>query len=104
MGKTMEKIHREVMLRHIEEREVMLNNQHGLTKGKFSLIKLVAFYDGIIAPVDERRATDVICLDFTKSFIRLFTKSPSTSFSTVWKYTDLTGELFSGQGTGFQVL
>lgn len=47
MGKIMEQIHGQVMLRRIEEREVMLNNHHGLTKGKSSLIKLMAFYDGI---------------------------------------------------------
>jgi len=33
----------------MEEREVILDNQHRFTRGKFSLTHVVAFYDGILS-------------------------------------------------------
>jgi len=32
------------------------------------LAKLIAFYNGITGCVGERRAVDVVCLDFSKAF------------------------------------
>lgn len=57
----MEQILLEVILEHVNGREVIRDSQHGFTKGKLCLTKIVASYNGVT------RAMDVICLSFCRA-------------------------------------
>jgi len=64
----MEQLILELIIKQVEEKQAIRSSQHGFTKGKSCLSNLIAFYDGIIGWVDEGRAVDVVCLDFSKAF------------------------------------
>jgi len=71
----MEQLILEVIIKQVEEKNVIRSSQRGFTKGKSCLTNLIAFYDDMTDWVDEGRAMDVVCLDFSKAFER----SPITS-------------------------
>jgi len=66
--KVVEQLILEVIIKQVEEKRDIRSSQHGFTKRKSCLTNLIAFYDGMTGWVDEERVTDVVYLDFSKTF------------------------------------
>ncbi|PKU41028.1 rna-directed dna polymerase from mobile element jockey- hypothetical protein [Limosa lapponica baueri] len=56
----------ETLLRHMVNKEVIGDSQHGFTKNESCLTNLVVFYDGVTPLVG--RISDIICPDLCKAF------------------------------------
>ncbi|CAM5165392.1 unnamed protein product [Natator depressus] len=69
----MEQVLKESILKHLEERKVIRNSQHGFTKGKSCLTNLIAFYDEITGSVDGGKQWTCCSLTLAK----LLTRSPT---------------------------
>jgi len=68
LGKMMEQLTLEVIIKQVEEKKIIRSNQHGFIKENSHLTKMIAFYDGMAGWVDDRRAVDVVHLDLSKAF------------------------------------
>ncbi|KAK4824299.1 LOW QUALITY PROTEIN: hypothetical protein QYF61_013044 [Mycteria americana] len=67
-GKVMEQIILSAITRHVQDNQVIRPSQHGFMKGRSCLTNLIFFYDKVTCLVDEGKAVDVVCLDFSKAF------------------------------------
>ena len=66
--KAMEQEIMETISRHMKNKEVVECSRHGFTKGKSGLTNLTAFHSKMTGLLNERKAVDVVCLDFSKAF------------------------------------
>jgi len=53
---------------HVKDNQGIRLSQHGFMKGRSCLTNLISFYDQVTRLVDEKKAGDVIYLDFHKPF------------------------------------
>ena len=64
-GKAMEQLILEAISKHVENKKVVRSTQHRFSKGKSCLTSLIALCDGTTDCTDEKRAVDVVYLDFS---------------------------------------
>ncbi|KAK4811384.1 LOW QUALITY PROTEIN: hypothetical protein QYF61_000568 [Mycteria americana] len=67
-GKVMEQIILSAVTRHVQDNQVMGPSQHGFRKGRSCLTNPISFCDKATRLMDEGKAVDVVCLDFSKAF------------------------------------
>ncbi|PKU47176.1 rna-directed dna polymerase from mobile element jockey-like [Limosa lapponica baueri] len=63
-GKTMEQIILSAITSHIMDNWGIRPSQHGFMKGRSCLTNLISFYDKMTRLLDERKAVDIVYLDF----------------------------------------
>jgi len=64
-GKIKERFILSALDRHVKDNQGIRPSQRGFMKGRSCLTKLISFYDKATHVVDEGKAVDVICLDFS---------------------------------------
>ncbi|PKU46081.1 rna-directed dna polymerase from mobile element jockey-like [Limosa lapponica baueri] len=67
-GKIMEQIILSAIMQHMKDAQVIRPSQHGFMKGRSCLTNLISCYDKVTHLVDERKAVDIVYLDFNKAF------------------------------------
>ena len=64
----MEQLILSVLTGHVKETQGIRPSQHAFMKGSSCLTNLIPFCDQVTHLVDEGKAVDVVCLDFSKAF------------------------------------
>ena len=68
IGKTMERIVKEEVMRHVESNGHISDAQHGFRAGRSPQTNLIEFMNETTKWLDEGKAFDIIYLDFSKAF------------------------------------
>ncbi|CAM4676294.1 unnamed protein product [Lepidochelys kempii] len=68
LGKLVETIVKNKIVRHIEEHKLLRTSQHGFCKGRSCLTDLLEFFEGVNKYVDKGDPVDIVYLDFQKAF------------------------------------
>ena len=63
-----EKVVRNSIVHHLEEKNLFNENQHGFRKGRSCLSELLAHYDEILTSLENNNCVDTVYLDFAKAF------------------------------------
>jgi len=67
-GKVMERFILSALTGHVKDNQGIRPSQHGFLKSRSCLTNLISFCNKVTRLVDDRRAVDVIYLDFSKAF------------------------------------
>ncbi|GAB0183367.1 mitochondrial enolase superfamily member 1 [Grus japonensis] len=67
-GKVIDQIILHDIMQHVQDNQVIRTSQHGFMKGRSCLTNLISFYDRVTYLVNDRKAVDVVYLDFSKAF------------------------------------
>jgi len=70
-GKVLERFIPSALTGQAKDNQGIRPSQHGFMKGRSCLINLISFYDQVSLLVDERKAVDIVYLDFSKPSILL---------------------------------
>ncbi|CAM4388385.1 unnamed protein product [Lepidochelys kempii] len=68
LGKLVEKIVKNKIVRQIEEHKLLHKSQHGFCKGRSCFTNLLEFFEGVNKHVDKGDPVDIVYLDFQKAF------------------------------------
>ena len=66
--KILESILRDNIVNHLTSHSLLLQSQHGFTKGRSCLTNLLLFLEDVTKAIDEGKPMDVVYLDFSKAF------------------------------------
>jgi len=64
----MERFILSALTRDVKGNQGIRPSQHGFMQGRSCLTNLITCYDQVTCLVDEGKAVDVVCLDFSKAF------------------------------------
>ena len=68
LGKMLESIVKDQIVKHLESNNLIHSSQHGFTKGRSCLTNLLEFMEIVTKELDEGNAVDLVYLDFAKAF------------------------------------
>ena len=68
VGKILENIVKERVVKHLNKFQLIRPSQHGFTSGKSCLSNLLVFLEQVTKELDEEKAVDLVYLDFAKAF------------------------------------
>lgn len=66
-GKVMEQLTQETISKHTNDKKIK-SSQHGCTKRKSGLTSFINLHGEMPGLLDEEKAVDIFCLDFSKAF------------------------------------
>jgi ribonuclease P/MRP protein subunit RPP40 len=68
IGKLLESILKDTIVKHLEENKLLKDSQHGFTSGRSCLKNLLVFFEFITKELDNGNNVDLVYLDFCKAF------------------------------------